>query len=254
MNKLLKTLLAAPLALVLLSSAANAVETPARTYAVLSLAGDSFSVVVERPQTGSKLDQNLKTLYPLTDKVFDESAIQAANSAVKHMQPDAKTVLLLTPDVGLYQAQNAMFDSPGSNADNRAFLKSLLTNRSATHLVLITKARAEADVWLTNTSISTGYLEGLGFYMNNDIKVLDTKSLNTGSGVLAPFAYLKVRLIDANTLEVLNETIQRRSVPAANMGTGSLAAWDALSNAQKIAFLQEAIKESVTAAIPKVIK
>ncbi|MES2261941.1 MAG: hypothetical protein V4724_25760 [Pseudomonadota bacterium] len=249
--------LAALIASVLYSSAPilQAAESGPRSYAVLSLVGDRITTVVARPTSGSNMDTNDKNIIAMQDKVFDESAVQSANAAVKKQQPDSNTVLLLTPDTGLYQAQNDMFDSPGSNADNRTFLKSLLTKRAVSHLILITRVRADTQVRLANSTIGEGKLEGLGFYMNNSLQITSLKTLNSGTGLLAPFAYVKVRLIDADTLEVLREVIQKKAYPVGhyNLGEASLYAWDALTSQQKILCLQAAIKEAMNDAVPKLL-
>lgn len=230
-----------------------AAQTAPRTYAILSLAGDSISTVTERHTIGSKLNLNEKQVIPIGDHVFDQSAIFAANEVIKKAAPDDKTVLLLTPDVGLYKAQNDMFESPAANADNRAFLKSLLTNRSVTHLVLITKARGEAQVWLTDIPVGTGLLEGLGYYINNIIDVRSNRTLNSGTGLLAPFAYLKIRLIDAGTMEVIKEVVQKEAHPIPNYTRDDLSAWSTLGAKEKIEYLQEIITRNVGSAVPKLI-
>lgn len=235
-------------------AAVQAAETQPRSYAILSLVGDSISTVVERPTIGSKLNLNDKVVIPISDTAFDESAIHAANDAIKQSVPAAKTVLLLTPDVGLYKAQNDMFESPAANADNRTFLKSLLSNRAVTHLVLITKARGEAQIWLTHTPVGTGRLEGLGYYMNNTVDIRSNTTLNSGTGLLAPFAYVKIRLIDANTMEVVQEIVQKRAYPVGNYNKGAdMAAWTTLTSKQKVEYLQELIKDTVSDAVPRLI-
>lgn len=232
---------------------AHAADTAPRSYALLSLAGDSISTVLERLQTGSKLDQNDKQVIPITDKVFDLSAIEAANAVIKKAEPQARTVLLVTPDPGLYKAQNDMFESAGAHADDRTFLKSLLTNRKVSHLVLVTKLRADADIWLSNAPISTGRLEGLGYYMNNSVRIMDSKTLNNASGVLAPFAYIKLRLIDAETLEVVKEVVEKHANPVGNFA-GNRASWGALDATQKIEYLSLTLQDAVNKAMPRLLQ
>jgi hypothetical protein len=224
-----------------------------RSYAILSLVGDSISTVLERLQTGSRLDQNEKQLIPIADKVFDVAAIEAANAIIKKTDPQAQTALLVTPDPGLYKAQNAMFDSAAAHADDRTFLKSLLTKRAITHLVLVTKLRADADIWLKNAPISTGKIEGLGYYMNNSIRITDLDSLNNTSGILAPFAYIKLRLIDAATLEVVKEVTEKHACPVGNFA-GTRASWDALNSAQKVEYLSQTLQDAVGKAMPRLLQ
>lgn len=235
-------------------SLANSALAAPRTYAVLSLAGNSVTTVLERENTGSKLDQNYRTVMAIAEPLFDEAFIHGANTAIKQKQPDAKTVLLLTADQELYKAQNDMFDAAASNADNRTYLKSLLTNRGATHLVLVTKAHGEAEVRIGHDRIGKGRLEGLGFYMNNGVEILNTESLDRGRGVLAPYVYVKVRLIDAASMAVLHEEVLRQVIPIGNYEPGKdQAAWNTLSSKDKVVYLQEAIKTAMEEVVPKVL-
>lgn len=234
------------------TQAARADNAP-RSYAILSLAGDSITTVVENPKIGSNIDTNEKQVFPISEKVFDLAGIEAANAVIKKAEPAARTVLLVTPDPGLYKAQNDMFESPDKHGDDRVFLKSLLTNRTVSHLVLVTRLRADADVWLRDALISTGRLDGLGFYINNDIRITSDSTLNSTSGVLAPFAYVKLRLIDANTLQVVKEVIEKHAKPVGNF-SGSMLSWGALSSAQKVEYLTLAYQEAVNKAMPRLLK
>lgn len=233
--------------------AARAADSAPRSYAILSLAGDAFSTVLQSPQIGSSIDKNEKQVFPISDKVFDVAAIEAANAFLKKADPQVRTVLLVTPDPGLYKAQNDMFESPSAYGDDRVFLKSLLTNRTVSHLVLITKLRAEANIWLTDGLISTGRLDGLGFYINNEIRVKDDTTLNTTAGVLAPFAYVKLRLVDAGTLDVVKEVVERHANPVGNYN-GSLASWGALTSAQKVDYLSQTYQDAVRKAMPRLLQ
>lgn len=233
---------------------ANSALAAPRTYAVLSLAGNSVTTVLERANTGSKIDQNYRSVMPIAEPLFDEALIQATNTVIKQMQPDAKTVLLLTADQELYKAQNDMFEFASSNSDNRTYLKSLLTNRAATHLVLITKSHGEAEVRIGHNRIGKGRLEGLGFYMNNSFSFINTETKAQGTGILAPYVYVKVRLIDAATMDVLHEEIIKQAWAVGNYEPGKdQAAWSALSSKAKVQYLQEAIKVAMEDIVPKVL-
>ncbi len=236
-----------------ISTHVTADELAARNYAVLSLVGNAISAVSFGLATGSQIDTNGRKLIPIAEPVFDEAAIRAANSAILKLQPGVKTTLMLTQDPGLYAAQNALFDAADANKDNREYLKSLLGNRGATHLVLITKWRAEAEIHVLNASVASGRLEGLGFYMNADVSLRNLDTRNSETGLLAPFAYVNVRLIDATTLEVLGESHQKRSHVIGNddRGATGLNAWHTLTSKQKIDYLDALLKDK--AALTKVL-
>lgn len=236
-------------------AAAETTQAAQRSYAILSLVGDSISIVAERPTVGSKINRNDRQVIPIGDTVFDESAIHAANDAIKNAAPASRTVLLLTPDVGLYKAQNDMFESPGSNVDNRTFLKSLLGNRNVTHLVLITKVRGDAQIWLSNAPVGTGQLDGLGYYMNHTVDIFSDSAGMSGTGLVAPFAYIKVRLIDAGTLEVMGEVVQKRAYPIGKLADAeaSLVAWDVITAEQKVDYLKKLVRLTVKDTLPKLL-
>ncbi len=233
---------------------ASAAEADSKSYAVLSLVGDHLTTIGERTQTGTTINQNDRNVVALTDKMFDEAAIKSANATIKKSWPATQTTMLITPDPGLYKAQNAMFDAPLAHADDRAFLKSLLTARKVSHLILITKARADTEIRLENWASGTGTLEGLGFYVDNMTELKSATSLKLGKGFIAPYAYLKVRLIDANTLEVLREVVQKKTVPMGNYNRESLSAWDVYSAKQKIEQLQDVLEIAVRDAVGKLIQ
>lgn len=233
------------------SQAADAVPT----YAVMSLIGDAITTDVYKATTGSRLEGNQKQVIPLEDKMFEQEAIQSANTVLKRMQPDIKTVLMITPDTGLYAAQNSMFEDIDKNKDNREYLKSLLKNRNASYLVLITKYRADASFKFTQEREGRGKLEGIGFYVDNEMAIASNASLNSATGFLAAYAYAKVRLIDAVTLNVIKEVVVKETdvKPNYNMTAVSQRPWDNLSSQEKLVLLKVVVGNAMNTAVPQLM-
>ena len=220
----------------------------------MSLIGDGFSTVIFRENIGSNRDQNKQQFYPVNESGFDVSTVVAANAAIKKAVPDARTVLLLAKDHNLYKTQNEMFDSAESLPESRELLKSMLKGQPVSHLVLVTKFRSEADFkFADNNYTGKGKLEGLGFYVHNSLQVEDINTRNSGLGILAPYVYIKIRLIDANTLEVIKETTQKQShiVGITKPNESSVYVWDSMKSQQKIELLQSLIKAAMNEGIPK---
>jgi len=243
------------LAALLLACAAHA-ESP-RKYGILSLAGDSFSVVTS--VAGTKLDANDKQVYALGDNTtFDEAAIRSASAALEKAEPASGRFLMLSTDAELHRAQNAMFDDPAANQANRDYLKSLWKDKGLTHLILVTRYRADAELKFLHESTGTGKIEGLGFYMDNGVDVVTYGKSNAESqGVLMPFAYLKLRLINADTLEVENEVRQKQSqmvTYAQNADERAVRTWQALSAKDKIALLDQLMRQAVSDGLPRLLK
>lgn len=254
-----KTLLA--LSALLLAGAVHADSTSAtRKYGILSLAGDSISTVTYVPGIGSRNDINDKQVYALGDNTaFDEAAIRAASAALQQLQPEAGRFLMLTIDAELHKMQNAMFDDPAANQANRDFLKSLWKDKGVTHVVLVTKYRADAELKFMQNTGGTGKIEGLGFYMDNRVEVTSYKGDNNHStqGVLMPFAYIKLRLLNADTLAVEGEVRLKQGemvTYAPDADERAVRTWQALSAKQKTDYLDRLLREAVTEGVPRLLK
>lgn len=237
-----------------LALSAHADPVP-RSYAVMSLVGNEISLVAFKPETGSRLADDNRNVQPVKDAVFDTAAIQAANNMIKQVEPGAQTVLMLTQDQGLYKAQNDMFDAAGANKDNRDFLLSLLKNRPVTHLVLITKHRGEAQFKLVESYVGKGRVEGLGFYIDDTLTTINQKTLNSSRGVLAPFVYVKLRLIDAKTLEVLAEKYVKESTVVGNASAtaNGQQTWNILTGAEKISYIEHLLGSAMAETVPRLL-
>jgi hypothetical protein len=248
-------------AALLLAGAAHASEAP-RKYGILSLTGDAFSVVTYVPETGSRLDTNDKQRYSLAgNTVFDEAAIRAASAALQQAQPQAERFLMLTTDAELHKTQNTMFDDPGANQANRDYLKTLWKDKGVTHVILVSSYRADAELKYSNESGGTGKIEGLGFYMDNRVEITshsvkDDQHQDT-QGVLMPFAYVKLRLLNADTLGVEREVRLRKSqlvTYAQNAGERAVRTWGALSAKDKVDYLDRLLREAVTEGVPRLLQ
>lgn len=241
----------------LLFSVAPAVhaETAARSYAVMSLVGNTISVHTVRPEVGSRTDGNSKHVLPITDTVFDVAALKAANSAIKAVQPGAKVVLMSTQDAGLYKAQNAMFDEAFANKDNRDYLISLLKDRGVSHLVLITKLRANAKFELRDGFAGSGSLEGLGFYIDDTTPLRNTKTFESSIGMLTPFAHVKLRLLDAATLALVGErdAVESTIIHRPSASPNAMDMWTSLTSATKIDYLDGLLCEAMKTAMPALL-
>lgn len=233
----------------LLSVAAQA--APPR-YAIVSLIGDRLLLARSDPGTGSHVDRNLREYAPLEEPVFDNTAVFAAEDAIKAADPSATTVLMRVRDPAVYEAQaRALEQGRGAQAIAPA-LGQVLAQAKATHLVLVSKHRHEAYVELPDGGTGTGYLEGLGFYIDSRMIINDRDRRQTAQGFIAPFAYLRVAVIDAQDGKVLAE----KPVTAARAAWSQAAVspWDALSPEEKTRAIQALIREQVKRVLPELLR
>jgi hypothetical protein len=243
---------ACALVLVLLAAAADAAD--ARKCAVLSLFGDVMLISEWVPSTGGRLDPNQKTFIPMNEGIFDKAALLSAHNAMKGMDPPVEPVLLFARERSLYEAQNRMLDENGKTVELLDHVRKLTRGTQATHLILLTKYRAEARLPMADQTVGTGMLEGVGFYLDSSIKTKFTTTGEMGAGLLAPFAYFRIELIDLANGAVLPE---RRITAATTMSarsTDATSAWNALSGTEKVRVLRELITNETTEAIPQLLK
>lgn len=225
------------------------------TYAIMSLAGDTLTLVAQRHQVGSRTEAQPKQETALEDQVFDQVAVLAARAALLKARPAAKVVPMMTQDKGLYRAQNAMFEQPQAHQADRDYLKSLLAEQGATHLLLVSRHSAKAAFEMYNSVESGAQLEGLGFYIDDVTVTRNMQTSATARGMLIPFAYLKVRLVDAQTMQVLGESVAKQSrifVRPSNEGSG-MATFASMTLEEKTDQIRGATRRAVDEALPPLL-
>ncbi|MGO4380746.1 hypothetical protein AB4Z19_20910 [Pseudoduganella sp. RAF19] len=244
----------ATMLLTLVSLTAHADGQTPRKIGIMALSGNSMSTYNFVTQTGTRVAQLARNLVPLKNTAFDEVTVQAANKAVLKAEPATPTAMILTLDAELYQAQNAMFDSPEANKANLDYLQGLLKQRNVTHLILVTKLNADAEVKFSRSHESTGRFEGLGFYLDNGVEITEDATGQFGRGIIMPFAYVKLRLIDASTMKVVKEVYQKQSCTIGNMkGENGLYAWNAITSDEKVRNMESLLNAAMEKGVPQLL-
>ena len=237
------------LALLLLLASALPAAAQARQYAVLSLIGDRLLVVQYYPnESAFRSDGSLQAVVQLDDNSLDKTALQATDYALKAVDKTAKPVLLVAKDFSLYDAHAAIAKAGQSSTQLLERIDPMLRGSGATHLVLITKLKHEARVQqLKDALLGSGELEGVGFYVDAG-RGAPNQIGSATNAVLGPFAYFRLELIDLATRKVLKEEKVVASRAVANPNSAN--PWSALTNAQKIAALQDIIRRETLRAVP----
>jgi hypothetical protein len=224
---------------------------PVRTYAVVSLIGDQFSVVSRRPDVGTRLDPNERTSLPVPDVVFDRIAASAVEKALDDDRPGTPVLRALIRDPRLFALQEKLLSESAESHDMRIALHDLLVKAGATDLILVTKQRGEPAFKLVDGKImAAGSINGIGFYIDNVTRMSNTEHRMTGEGFLAPFAYLAVSLVDLGSMRVLKSKQGLETTMALPQDKQDAAhAWDALSAKEKVDALEHVIGDAVATAM-----
>jgi hypothetical protein len=218
-----------------------------KTYAVVSLIGDQFSVVSRRPDVGTRLDPNERTNFPVADAVFDRIAASAVEKAILDAQPGTPVLSASIRDPRLFALQDKLLTESTDSHDMRVALHDLLAKAGATELILVTKKRGapEFDV-VTGKISSPGWISGIGFYIDNERRMFNTEHKMDGEGFLAPYAYLNVALLDLASMQLVKSKNGFETTMALPQDRQNAAhPWDALSAKDKVDHLDHVIRKSV---------
>ncbi|KRC03705.1 hypothetical protein [Duganella sp. Root198D2] len=241
--------------LAFVSVGVRAETAPIRSVAVLSLAGNSLALHVQRHQVGSRTESSPVEVRPMEDQVFDQAAIIAARSLLLKLLPNVKLDLMTTQDKGLYGAQNELFEHPEQHVEDRDYLKTLLKEQGVSHAIVISKFRSVAAIKLLDATVGSGALEGLGFYVDDMIDTLNRRDDTRSRGMVAPFAYVRVRLLEADSLNVIGEGTAKQSFILARPSADSsgMDTFNKMTGADKVKNVRTALEYAMEAILPGVL-
>lgn len=228
-------------------------QTPAATaspippsFALLSLVGDQFSVVMRREEIGSNIDPNTRRAYPVDAAVLDDIALDAAEQVLKQQRPVSAVLRFSIRDPRLFELQDKLLEDRSGLRDA---LAKLLREQQATRLVLVTKWRDNAQFRLRDGTTGTGKISGLGFYVDTTYRYQNVDTGNQGQGFLGPFAYVTVTIVDAQTMKPIRATQARESEMNLPTDTkGAIHAWDSLTPQGKVDALERVLRRAVERA------
>jgi len=238
---------AALLAAAGLALAASAAAAP-RKIAIVSLIGDRLEVVYPQMTTGSRLDQNVR--HAIEDRAgeFDRFTLGAAAQAIAAVDPAIATALIVVGPSRLREQPGLLFDGkqvalPGAVVDE-------LERQQAQYVLVISKHRAEVKLNFLNTRTGVGSARGLGFYLDEHTRVQMADSGAEADGLIAPFAYFRVSLVDVQTgLLVRGQTVTQMDVIGVASKPGTNEPWNVLDAKEKVAYVERLIRRGLKEAI-----
>ena len=238
-------------------SAVGRVGAQSRRWAALSLVGDKIEIIGARPEIGSRISQNRRRWADDAESTMDRYVLQAVDRAVRAQDRGATVAMLALPGSALYDRPERAFDGrqvalPGKVVD-------ALIDGRASHLVLLTKLSDSARVPLYDTTAGVGSVHGIGFYIDPDLRLImrsaGATAGHSADGLLAPFVYVRVSLVDVQSGEVVREELVRemRSYATASNPKAS-GPWDVLSAEEKVDVLRKMIDQSIGEAIARLLR
>jgi hypothetical protein len=223
-----------------------------RSIAVVSLIADGLRVVGQEATTGTMLSRNPTEVTALPFDALELPALKSSMNAVLAADLKAKVLPMKIVDSAIYAAQDSYI------ANNRAALPKAilepLLKGNISHLLLITRARAEARLDAKLQTFGSGKLEGVGYYLDSETTTRQQGSGEVAVGFLAPYVYARVSLINLSTLAVERSltTTVGRVYTATGTGTGG-EPWKIMGDAKKIELLRVMIEEQLAETVAKVV-
>ncbi len=234
-----------------MAAAANAAEGP-RTYAVISLIGDKMSVITYQKSTGSGIDRNRRDGVDITDGLFDKIALSTIEKALNAQSDKPRSQLFELASPSLFTRQDRFF------SDGKLILPEAIHNAlkgdGATHLLLVTKFRAEARMQADGSKVGSGVVEGLGFYIDPVSPMISNETGRKSNGFLASFAFMRLSLVDLGSSAVLRQKyIEASTMVITANNKDAYNPWDTLSPADKIERLRYLVDTELTKGVASLL-
>ena len=230
---------------------AQAPQAPS-SYAVISLVGDRLDVVTYQPQVGSLADANSHSALRFSEDLLDTVALRAVNRAMKATVPGADIALLAATEPSTFADQSRFFE--GNHVKLPHEIDEAVHRENIATLVLLTKHRGEAKLAVRDGSMSGGKLEGLGFYVDSNMRMESADRVHHSYGFIAPFVYVDVSLVDVASGRVVRQTsITATETIASSSNEQGADPWGAMTTKEKVSALSGLLSENLAAAIPHLV-
>jgi hypothetical protein len=246
----MKYILALFLSLSFLSPAAHAENDGVlfKKVAIVSLIGDALTIDIYRQRVRTLTESNHQEVVPLSKPVFDHAALLAAKDAIAKVVPTASVAPLAVPGTGSDADPARLLGDTKALPSNP--LIAALRQDGFTHLLVIAKHRAAARMQLASGAVGSGYVQGLGFYIDNYLRTEHVETREQGTGIIAPYIYIKLALVDLHSLSVKGEEVITANTIRSARNAEDLDPWSSMTSEEKVAVLKELLQERITAAVP----
>jgi hypothetical protein len=219
-----------------------------RKYVCLSLVANEVQIVQPPAQTvGHNLQHNEVTAESAGKLHLDEAALVAMNEALdRSAAKGASRSFLLGSDAAFFEDQYDWFS--GDRLKLPSKLAASVEGEHATHLLLLTKFRADAaDIKTVDygESLGRGRVSGVGIYRDPHRAAVVVGGDHDGEpigGFLAPFVSVRLSLVELASNRVLG---QKAALRARALGRSS--------EAQRLVLLQDEIQQAVRELVPALV-
>jgi len=201
-----------------LPTASNA-DDGTRRYAALSLIGETMTVVAYVGSTGSQMSRNRSEPVSIGSRFFDIATLNAVQLTLRDLDVRMPVATYFGSSPSLFTEQHKLFD--GRRIALSQDLIAAMKKDGATHLVIVTRHRGQAEIRMQDGHRGSGMLEGLGYYIDSNFENMSYATGGSATGYIAPYVYLRVSLVDLATSMIERERYitSSRAISAASLAS-----------------------------------
>ncbi|MBQ0935767.1 hypothetical protein [Ideonella paludis] len=232
---------------------ASAATAGAPKLAVMSMLGRDVHVVETGGQVGSRLSTRVSSLNLKSGLMDNRAMLMIDQYARGHFAPENITMLGTQGQMWTELQQDAMASAAGMR-DMVATVTDAARQANCTHALVLMKYRSTAQLQLAYTTIGFGMIEGMGFYVDSEIRTNEIGTQNTTKGVLAPYVYLQLLLIDVNKASLVRSQTAKASTYFVPENGSLTAPWEVLSPEGKVDSLTKLLDAELARLVPSLLK
>lgn len=230
-----------------------ALASEPRAFAVISLVADELRIVGQQGTTGTALNQNEVAKIPLNFDLLEGHCLRAVTEAILKADTSATVAPVRLTEARHYAAPSVF--APGERAALPDDWLRMLRNGGVSHLVLLSKHRADARMNSGMQTFGSGRVEGLGYYVDNEMRLRQVGQAEVAKGFLSPYVYVRLSLIDVPSLAVIDSrTVVATKVLTAIGTKAGRDPWDVLDAGQKIETLKQMVSTEVQGLVPQLLQ
>jgi hypothetical protein len=188
--------------------------------------------------------------------IFDNLVVEKTADGIKKLMPGVELAAINTRSAVLFDKQADLFVEADGKISVPGAILDVLKQQQATHLILITKHREESRIQFNN-GVVTGdaRLEGLGFFIDGAFATRSTAAVGRGKGYIAPYSYIKMRLISVTNLAVEGSQVVLASRPFSSArAQESDDPWEAMTAAEKVQCMVDLLGREISTAVPNLLQ
>ena len=241
---------------VLLAQQAATAPADFKAIGLFGLLGDSIQVVVANDApSDTRIERNNRSTLDVKDIGFDGIALRAARSAVMQAYPKAQVKLFRATAPMSLDEQRTIAEG-AERAELPAWIVQAIEANKLSHILLITRNRGTADMRTddnTGITIGRGTVQGIGFYIDTLYRMRNAKTGALSDGLIAPYAQIKLSLMDTQSAEVKSYEIRNGWAMGAPEGSAVADPWTFLSSEQKVKVLRDIVEDGMGRAMPAIL-